>query len=384
MNVKRIADLQEILKSNNIDGALYGVGGNMFYLLDDVGFTFQRTPETAGINPTPQDFFNNKTDAVLYVPTVGEPVLIATHNRIDSFQNTHIQKFPCFYDRMQRELQPHLKGKKIAVGLSCQSHLEQIVREVDNDIETLPGESYVESLRAIKDEKEIQILKDLAEFTDYAMGEIVREIKEGMSQYEIGDVIARIGRENGATELPFDPNALYTKTGDPTAQERGQYKRTWPLKEGTAIAFDFGYVMNGYCSDYGRSFYFGKAPERIKDAYKALQAAQVKLIETIQPGDKINTYLEILRDELGKYGFRDHLFAHSERIPMGHQIGINVHELPWINRYAEAEFQPGMVMCIEPKVWLPGECYLRVEDMVLITENGAESLTKFSRTMFEL
>jgi Xaa-Pro aminopeptidase len=242
----------------------------------------------------------------------------------------------------------------------------------------------VESLRAIKDEKEIRTLKDLAEFTDYAMGEIVKEIKEGMSQFEIGDVIARIGKENGATELPFDPNALYTKTGDPIAMERGQYKRWWPLKEGTAIAFDFGYVMNGYCSDYGRSFYFGKAPQRIKDAYKALQAAQVKLIDTIKPGDKINTYLKILRDELDLYGFRDNLFEHSERIPMGHQIGINVHELPWINRFAEEEFKPGMVMCIEPKVWLPGDCYLRVEDMVLITETGAESLTKFSRTMFEL
>ncbi len=384
MNVKRITNLQEVLKGNNIDGALYGVSGNMFYLLDDPSFTFQRTPETGGINPTSQDFFNNKTDAVLYVPAVGEPILIATHDRTASFKNTSIQKYPCFYDRMQRELHSHLKGKKIAVGLSCQAHLEQIVQEVNPEVTTVPGESYVESLRAIKDEKEIQTLKNLAEFTDYAMGKILEEIREGMSQYEIGDVIARIGKENGATELPFDPNALFTKTGDPTAQERGQYKRSWPLVEGTAIAFDFGYVMNGYCSDYGRSFYFGKASDRIKDAYKALQAAQVKLINTIKPGDKINSYLSILRDELGLHGFRDNLFEHSERIPMGHQIGINVHELPWINRFAEAEFRPGMVMCIEPKVWLPGECYLRVEDMVLITETGAESLTKFSRTRFEL
>jgi Xaa-Pro aminopeptidase len=258
MNKKRISNLQGILRDKNIDGAIYGVSGNMFYLLDDPGFTFQRVPETAGINPTPQDYFNNKTDAVLYIPASGEPILIATYDRMESFQNTDIQKFPCYYDRMQRELHPHLKGKKMATGLSCQAHLAQIVKEIDSNIETIPGEFFVESLRAIKDEKEIQILKDLAQFTDYAMGEIIKEIKEGMSQYEIGDVIARIGRENGATELPFDPNALFTKTGDPTAQERGQYKRDWPLKKGTAIAFDFGYVMNGYCSDYGRSFYSEK------------------------------------------------------------------------------------------------------------------------------
>lgn len=384
MNEKRINNLKEILRSNNIDGALYGVSGNMFYLLDDLEFTFQRTPETGGSDATPQVFFNNKTDAIIYIPTEGEPILIATHNRIDSFKNTNIKKYTCYYDRLQRQLHPHLKGEKIALGLACRSHLEEIVQEINPSIQTVSGEEYLESLRAIKDENEIKILRDLAEFTDYAMAETVKEIKEGMSQYEIGDVIARIGRENGATELPFFPNAIFTKTGHATANERTGYKKTWPLEKGTAIAFDFGYVMNGYCSDYGRSFYFGKAPDQIKDAYKALQAAQVKVIETIKPGDKINSYLKIILDELSKYGFEENLFRHSEKATMGHQIGINVHEHPWIDTDAEEEFKPGMIMCIEPKLWLPGECYIRVEDMVLITETGAESLTKFSRTTFEI
>jgi Xaa-Pro aminopeptidase len=69
---------------------------------------------------------------------------------------------------------------------------------------------------------------------------------------------------------------------------------------------------------------------------------------------------------------------------MGHQIGINVHEQPWINKDEMEPLKAGMVMCLEPKIWLPGECYVRVEDMVLITETGAESLTKYSRTEFEI
>lgn len=384
MNEKRVSNLQEILIRKNIDGALYGVSGNMFYLLDDPEFTFQRTPETGGDNPTLHDFFNIKTDALLYVPAVGEPILIATHNRINSFKNTKIKRIACFYDRLLRQLHPYLKGKKIALGLACRSHLEQIVRAIDSSIQIVDGEVFVESLRAIKDEKELKILRDLAKLTDYAMGEVVKEIKEGISQYEIGDIIERIGRENGATELPFFPNALFTKTGHPTAQVRGSYNKTWPLESGTAIAFDYGFVKNGYCSDFGRSFYFGKASCRIKDAYKALQAAQVKVIETIKPGDKINTYLNILLDELGKHGFAENLFRHSDKVTMGHQIGINVHEHPWLLADQEEVFKPGMVMCIEPKIWLPGECYLRVEDMVLITETGAESLTKFSRDKFEI
>ena len=67
-----------------------------------------------------------------------------------------------------------------------------------------------------------------------------------------------------------------------------------------------------------------------------------------------------------------------------HQIGINVHEHPWINTEVNQTFKPGMVMCIEPKIWLLGEAYIRVEDMVLITEEGAESLTTFDREKFEI
>lgn len=384
MNIKRINKLKEMLKENNIDGALYGVSGNMFYLLDDLEFDFQRTPETGGVNATPEAFFNNKTDAMLYIPTEEEPILIATHDRIDSFKNTNIKKYTCFYDRLVRQLHTHLEGKKVAVGLSCRSHLEGMIKEINPSIEIVSGEEFVESLRAIKDEKEIQILRDLAKFTDYAMGEVIKEIEQGMSQYEIGDVIARIGRENGATDLPFFPNAVFTQADHATSRERGAYRKDWPLGRKTSIAFDFGYVMNGYCSDFGRSFYFGKAPSKVKEAYKALQAAQVKVIETIKPGDKINSCLSILRNELREHGFEQNLFKHSDKTPMGHQIGINVHEHPWINTDAEQVFKPGMVMCIEPKIWLLGEAYIRVEDMVLITESKAESLTKFSRTMFEI
>ena len=69
---------------------------------------------------------------------------------------------------------------------------------------------------------------------------------------------------------------------------------------------------------------------------------------------------------------------------MGHQIGIDVHEIPWLHNTTPEVFQPGMVMCIEPKLWLPGEAFMRTEDMVLITETGCESLTVFDRNCYEL
>jgi Xaa-Pro aminopeptidase len=384
MNRKRIIMLQEILQKEDIDGALYGISGNMAYLLDDPAFKFQRIPETGGMEPRESGFFNNRTDGVLYVPALGEPLLVATHSRAQSFINTEIEKVFCFYDRLHRYLHDHLKGRKIALGLAFRTHLLEMVSEIDSSIETTDGEAFLEKMRAVKDADEIGRLRDLAKLTDHAMGEVVKQISGGMSQYEIGDLIASIGLKNGAEELSFFPNALYTQTGHSTSKTRGGFNKTWPLEKNTAIAFDFGYVMNGYCSDFGRSFYFGKASDHIKDAYAALQSAQMKVIDTIKPGHAISSYLPILLDELGQHGFAENLFRHNDKVTMGHQIGINVHEQPWINKDETEPLKAGMVMCLEPKIWLPGECYVRVEDMVLITENGAESLTKYSRTEFEI
>lgn len=125
--------------------------------------------------------------------------------------------------------------------------------------------------------------------------------------------------------------------------------------------------MNGYCSDYGRSFYSGKAPVHIANAYKALQAAQLELLNTIKPGVSMAITFDCLYKTLSRFGYEKYLRNFANIGMMGHQIGIDVHEEPWLHNNSTTVFKPGMIMCIEPKLWLPGEAFMRVEDMVLIT-----------------
>ena len=91
----------------------------------------------------------------------------------------------------------------------------------------------------------------------------------------------------------------------------------------------------------------------------------------------------MVRAEVTRLGFGEFM-TNKEKGVIGHQIGIDVHEMPWMNKFVDFVLQPGMVFCSEPKMWFPGECYMRVEDMVLVTETGAVSLTEYDREQFEL
>ena len=157
------------------------------------------------------------------------------------------------------------------------------------------------------------------------------------------------------------------------------------MEAGTAIAFDIGFVLEGYCSDWGRSFYLGEPKEHIEKAYPALMTSVVETIDAIggeiQYTDQIFDHIEKVCD---REGYEPRL---RERLPermVGHQIGIEVHEDPWLRPQQKHELVDGMVFCIEPKLWHKGEYYLRVEDMILIKNGKAESLTTYDRELFQL
>lgn len=122
----------------------------------------------------------------------------------------------------------------------------------------------------------------------------------------------------------------------------------------------------------------------IVDAYKALQTAQLELLDHIKPSVSMSCTFAKLHETLSRLGYGENLRNFANIGMMGHQIGIDVHEIPWLHNTTPEVFQPGMVMCIEPKLWLPGEAFMRTEDMVLITETGCESLTVFDRNCYEL
>jgi Xaa-Pro aminopeptidase len=125
--------------------------------------------------------------------------------------------------------------------------------------------------------------------------------------------------------------------------------------------------------------------EDIRKGYVALQSAVVKTVDKMYEGSmRVCDVFPIIEGFLDKDGYGDHLRARLSDGTVGHQIGVEVHENPWLKPDNMQELQEGMVMCLEPKLWKAGEYYLRVEDMVLIHKNRAEFLTNYDREQFQL
>ena len=387
MHKERIEKLQAMLLRDRADGVLYADSGNMQYFLDDPTAFFYRMRDTGG-GRTPEErayngHFARYPDRVLYIPAIGEPVLIVTHQRAGSVKNSKVPQVATHLATMHRALEPYIKGcQRIAVGQSCDEELRRLVGETDNTIGTCDGERYGEVLRMVKDDAEIKKMRTVAAFTDQAMGRVAKALVPGVTPQNIRDLIGGIALENGL-DLSFDPAVIYVHGGAPASDVLFSCPSDSPLREGTAVAFDYGFVMDGYCSDYGRSFYCGTNREA-REAYKVLHEAQLDLLSKIKPGVGLNICYDTLYAYLEPRGYGPRLRRHANNL-MGHQIGVNVHERPWLrDDEDEAVFVPGMVMCVEPKIWLPGKCYLRCEDIVLVTENGCESLTTYDRNHFEL
>jgi Xaa-Pro aminopeptidase len=146
-----------------------------------------------------------------------------------------------------------------------------------------------------------------------------------------------------------------------------------------------GFVLDGYCSDFGRSCYFGPAVTDVKEGYGALQQSVIETVDEMKEGSMcVCDVFPSLERTLDRLGYGDYLRARLPSKNLGHNIGTEVHEPPWLGPEYSEPLQKNMVVALEPKLWHAGEYYLRVEDMVLIGSKRSEFLTNFDRELFEL
>lgn len=363
----------------NLDGVLFASSANFQYLSGCTSYFWQRScmnniagQFTSKINP----------EALLYCTKEGKITIVCIPSLKNHFTNHSV--IVSYMDQMEDTLSQVIDGKRIGIGFDCKEWIETTLKEVDSTIETVYAENIFDDLRCFKSEKEIEEMRKIAKFTDEAVLHLVENLKEGMTQFDAEQMLMQYGFDHQIQDFSFPPTAGFKTRGTFTPDENYLFPRTSILVPGTAIAFDVGYMNQGYCSDWGRTVYFGKAPEYIVKGYAALQAGQVAMVNQIIPyKTNINELYDMILDEVTKLGYREHL-KYKEEGMLGHQIGIDCHEFPMLNRQTDFILKPGMIFCSEPKMMFEGECYMRVEDMILVTETGAEFLTKFDRTLFEV
>lgn len=236
-----------------------------------------------------------------------------------------------------------------------------------------------------KTPQQIEKLRRAAALTDDVFAAVVPLIREGITQPELQDEIRRLGMQRGAEDVSFPPAVIFTRTGTPPSTEAFTYPREQGLAEGCSIAFDFGFVVDGLCSDFGRSLYFGPVPEHIGGAYQALARSVVEAVAAIEPGrTRFCDLYPAVEETLDRLGYGEYLRARLVDKVLGHCIGATVHEEPWLRPECDLPLAPGAVFAIEPKLWRTGHYYLRVEDIVLVGPDRAEFLTRADRELFAL
>ncbi len=380
MKQERINNALKLMQENGLDGLFYASSANFQYLLNSTNYHWQRNSMN---NIFGYSNYRNLPEAFLYLKANGDLhifVVPALKDTFSSYPNLHI----AYLDQFEDVLAPHFSGNKIGIGFGCFDFLKELVLEINPNLEVVDSEALLNDFRAIKDSDEIATLRKLALFTDEAIKHVVANLKIGLKQYQVENLVMDYGLKHGLADLAFTPTCGFKPQNSELALEALTFDRNTVLKENTAIAFDIGYLDEGYCSDWGRSIYYGKAPDLVKNGYLALQAGQKNMVDKIVPYQtNVNQLYDFVLEKVTELGYGDYLRFQDTK-SLGHQIGIDCHEHPMLNKDVDAILKPGMVFCSEPKMFFKNEAYLRVEDMILVTENGAEFLTHFDRELFDI
>jgi Xaa-Pro aminopeptidase len=226
----------------------------------------------------------------------------------------------------------------------------------------------IRHIRAIKEPEEIQLLREAADLGARGFDYICKELREGVSEKEIAQELEIFWKQSGAETVAFPPIIAFGANAA-FPHHRVSTKR---LKKGECVLCDIGVVWERYHSDMTRTLFFGSVPPKLATAYAIVKEAQARAIEKCLPGAEIIEIDHAARSWIDKQGYGK-FFPHG----LGHGVGLEIHELPRLRDKPQEirKLEPGMVITIEPGIYLPDLGGIRIEDTLLITEKGHENLT---------
>lgn len=233
----------------------------------------------------------------------------------------------------------------------------------------------ISHLRMIKSDSEVESMKKAQAITDAAFVHILDFIKPGVSEREIALEIEYFMKKNGAKGPSFDIIAI---TGENTSLPHGVPSER-KIKAGDFFTMDIGAVVDGYCSDMTRTVAVGKISEEQKKVYDTVLKAQTEALNAIVPGAKCSDIDKVARDIIDDAGYKG-CFGHG----LGHSVGLLIHEEPRLSPACDAVLEPGMTMTVEPGIYLEGKFGVRIEDMVLITNDGMMNFTMSKKELITL
>ncbi len=239
-------------------------------------------------------------------------------------------------------------------------------------VELVGAAGLVERLRAIKEPEEIERIRAAAAVADAALTRVLEGGLAGRTEREFALALESAMREQGAQHLSFDAIVASGRHGAlPHATPRDEV-----MESGELVVIDWGAELDGYCSDCTRTFAAGEPAAQAREVYELVRNAQLTGLEAVRAGANARAVDAAARAVIEAAGQGEH-FGHG----LGHGVGAEVHEAPRLSTRSEDELRSGNVVTVEPGVYLPGRLGVRIEDLVVVTDEGCEILSTLDKAL---
>ncbi|ASJ03207.1 peptidase M24 [Thermococcus profundus] len=346
----RIEKLKEFIAEKELDGVLITYKPNLFYFTGSA-------PVLGGY----------------LVVTPDEELFLVPQLEYEEAKES--SRVPVEYFKKGADLYEKLKGfnlKKLGIeGRTSYSSVQNLREKIGAEEFTIVDD-VIKELRMVKTPEEIEVIKQACRIADLAMETALEEVREGVKEREVAAKMEYVMKMNGAEKVAFD---TIVASGWRSALPHG-IASDKVIEKGDLVVIDEGALFNHYHSDMTRTVVVGLPNEKQKEIYEIVLEAQKEGIKAAKPGVTAKDVDTAARNVIAEYGYGDY-FIHST----GHGVGLEIHEWPGVSQYDETVLKPGMVITVEPGIYIPKFGGVRIEDTIVITENGAERLTKTEREL---
>ncbi|SFC57536.1 Xaa-Pro aminopeptidase. Metallo peptidase. MEROPS family M24B [Bacillus sp. OV322] len=358
----RISEIQNWLHSTETDAAFITSPENVFYC--------------SGFLSDPHE----RLLALAVFPNA-EPFLVCPKMEVEEAKKAGWQGEIIGYTDIEDpwdEIQRSLKRRSVTVKKAAieKEHMNveryEKIQNVFSAPELVSAEEKLRHLRMVKTADELDIIREACRLADLAVETGVNEISEGKTEMEILAAIEFELKKSGINKMSFSTLVL---TGANAAAPHGTPGLN-KIKRGDLVLFDLGVVYKGYCSDITRTVAYGDISDKQRDIYETVLKAQEAAVAASKPGVSCSEIDLTARNIISESGYGEY-FPHR----LGHGLGISVHEYPSLTETNPLILQPGMVYTIEPGIYVPDVAGVRIEDDVLVTENGYEILTRYPKAL---
>jgi Xaa-Pro dipeptidase len=365
MHTHRLTKLMEQASSRGFDAVALVPGPNLFYL---TGLSFHLSER-----PVVVMFPVNKTPAIV-VPAFEASKVESTSIGMDVFPYTDEEGYTGAFQNACAAL--GLAGRTIGAEAFKMRLVEaHLLEQYAPGCQLVPAEDALAELRMRKDAHELEQMRRAIAITETALRTTMQRVKVGTTEKEVAATLMVEMLQGGGEGMSFPPIVV----AGPNAALPHATPSERPIQPGETIVVDCGATVGGYAADITRTFAIGELEPEMARVYEVVRAANSAGRAAVRPGVTAEEVDQAARAVIEEAGYGEY-FTHRT----GHGLGLETHEPPYIVAGNEQTLEPGMTFTVEPGVYLPGRGGVRIEDDVVVTADGAESLTTFARELISL